>query len=111
MGLTSEQLMDLASYLIEVKYGPGDVVTKEGEVGDALFILRPGAECETVRENTDGSVDVTKSTLLGNDCFGAEVLGDGERRYLATVTATGKTKCWMLQASGKSSETSGSRST
>jgi len=51
--LTSEQLMDLASYLIEVKYGPGDVVTKEGEVGDALFILRPGAECGKCNTVTD----------------------------------------------------------
>ena len=53
---------------------------------------------ETARENEDGTP--TKSTLFGNDCFGAEVLGGGERRYLTTVTATGRTECWMLQAAG-----------
>jgi len=90
------QLTDLAAYLIEVKYGPGDVVTTQGEVGDALFILRPGAKCESVKKNADGSL--TTSALTENLYFGAEVL-TGETRYLATVTATDKTKCWMLHAS------------
>ena len=43
--LTPAQLTDLASYLIEVKYNPGDVVTKGGDIGDAMFILRPEAQC------------------------------------------------------------------
>ena len=52
---------------------------------------------ESARENTDGSVDVCE--LTGNNYVGAEVLRGGDRKYLSTVTATGKTKCWMLQAS------------
>ena len=42
---TPDELKDLASYLCEAKYGRGDTIIKEGEVGDSLFIILTGGSC------------------------------------------------------------------
>jgi hypothetical protein len=39
-----------------------------------------------------------KSSLVGDDFFGAEVLEKGgTKTYASTVTATSKVTCWILQ--------------
>lgn len=46
--------------------------------------------------NQDGTS--TTTNLVGNDYFGEEILkGGGAKKYVSTVTSTGKTNCWMLQ--------------
>ena len=47
--------------------------------------------------NQDGTS--TTTNLVGNDYFGEEILkGGGARKYVSTVTSTGKTtNVWMLQ--------------
>ena len=47
-------------------------------------------------QGADGAPVAT--ALTGGDHFGAEVLRGPDRRYRSTVTATGLTKCWMLNA-------------
>ena len=48
--------------------------------------------------NQDGTS--TTTNLVGNDYFGEEILkGGGARKYVSTVTSTGKTTCWILQMS------------
>ena len=47
--------------------------------------------------NQDGTS--TTTNLVGNDYFGEEILkGGGAKKYVSTVTSTGKTTCWMLQS-------------
>eukprot|EP00581_Thalassiosira_minuscula_P014769 CAMPEP_0183721474 /NCGR_PEP_ID=MMETSP0737-20130205/13736_1 /TAXON_ID=385413 /ORGANISM="Thalassiosira miniscula, Strain CCMP1093" /LENGTH=728 /DNA_ID=CAMNT_0025951487 /DNA_START=137 /DNA_END=2326 /DNA_ORIENTATION=+ len=95
---TSEELKDVASYLVEATYVRGDTIITEGEAGDSLYIILPGGSCESVRTNVDG-----KSTTQGlseNDYFGDEILkGGSEKKYLSTVTATSKSTCLILQKS------------
>ena len=46
--------------------------------------------------NQDGTS--TTTNLVGNDYFGEEILkGGGAKKYVSTVTSTGKTTCWILQ--------------
>ena len=46
--------------------------------------------------NQDGTS--TTTNLVGNDYFGEEILkGGGARKYVSTVTSTGKTNVCMLQ--------------
>lgn len=46
--------------------------------------------------NQDGTS--TTTNLVGNDYFGEEILkGGGAKKYVSTVTSTGKTNVWMLQ--------------
>lgn len=95
---TPDELKDLASYLCEAKYGRGDTIIKEGEVGDSLFIILTGGSCESVRTNEDGTS--TTSVLIDDDFFGDEILKGGtQKKYLSTVTATRKSTCWILQKS------------
>jgi len=96
--LTEEELSDLSSYLCETKYGKGDIIIKEGEVGDSIFIVLPGGSCESVRTGEDGIL--LKSTWEKNDFFGEEILkGDGESKYVSTVTAKSKSAFLTLQKS------------
>jgi len=93
-----EQLSDLSSYLCETKYGKGDIIIKEGEVGDSIFIVLPGGSCESVCSGEDGTL--SKSTLKINDFFGEEILKGGrESKYLSTVTAKSKSTFLTLQKS------------
>ena len=86
--LTSDEVKDLTSYLCEAKYGRGDVICKEGESGDSMFIVQGGIYEST---NKDGS-------LVGGDYFGEEILkGGSDAKYISTVTSTGKSTCWTLQ--------------
>jgi cAMP-dependent protein kinase regulator len=43
--LSDYNLVELASYLCEAKYVYGDVIIKEGETGDSIFIIHPGGVC------------------------------------------------------------------
>lgn len=116
---TDDDLKDLASYLCEAKYVSGDVIIKEGEPGDSIFIIRSGGVCGKLTiavflflhrfgqaisssqsniESVDGSQ--TTTSLSGNDFFGTEVLEQGgTKEYACTVTAKGKVTCWILQKS------------
>ena len=116
---TDDDLKDLASYLCEAKYVSGDVIIKEGEPGDSIFIIRSGGVCGKLTiavflflhrfgqaisssqsniESVDGSQ--TTTSLSGNDFFGTEVLEQGgTKEYASTVTAKGKVTCWILQKS------------
>jgi len=95
---TEDDLKDLASYLCEAKYVSGDIIIKEGEPGDSIFIIRSGGVCECVQTGADGSQITT--SLSGNDFFGTEVLEQGgTKEYACTVRAKGKVTCWILQKS------------
>lgn len=94
----SDELKDLSSYLCEAKFGRGDTIIKEGQVGDSLFIILPGGSCESVRTAADGTS--TASKLAGDDYFGEEILKGGSgKTYSSTVTATSKSNLWILQKS------------
>lgn len=46
--------------------------------------------------NQDGTS--TTTNLVGNDYFGEEILkGGGAKKYVSTVTSTGKTTLFLLQ--------------
>jgi len=91
---TADQLTEMATYLCETKFGPGDTICEEGQVGESLYIVVPGGRCESVYKAMDQTI--TKE-LGGDDYFGEEILGpSGDHKYVATVTATGKCSCWTL---------------
>jgi CRP-like cAMP-binding protein len=50
-GLTGEDLTELAGYLKETSFEEGETIFREGERGDALFVIRSG-EVELLRVGT-----------------------------------------------------------
>lgn len=92
--LKGYELEDLASYLCEAKYTKGDVLIRQGEVGDSIFVMLPGGGAEDLVETKE---DGSERTLSDNDHFGAEILEmSSQKKYGSTVKATGKVSCWTL---------------
>lgn len=68
------------------KFEDGDVIFKQGEEGDCMYIVQRGT-LEVVREN-DGD-EVKLATLKQGDFFGEMAIFEKEKRS-ATVRAAGK---------------------
>ena len=82
-GFTSEELDELIRSCIEKKASKGDIVFKEGETGDILYIV------------ADGNVKISKLGYLGEivlayanpgEIFGEMALVDGSIRSATAIT-------------------------
>jgi CRP-like cAMP-binding protein/Zn-dependent protease len=83
--LPPEALRWLATRLQVVSFQPGEVIVRQGEPGDALYILRAGHAAVIVRR-ADGT-EYQSATLGPGDVFGEQSLLTDEPRP-ATVRAT-----------------------
>jgi ATP-binding cassette subfamily B protein len=79
-GMTDRTLEAIADLTTEVAFGPGEVLVREGDAGDAFFVITSGAA--SVEQH--GS---TLRNLTAGDFLGEISLIDGMPRT-ATVTAT-----------------------
>ncbi|MFN7919454.1 MAG: pyridoxal-dependent decarboxylase [Bryobacteraceae bacterium] len=86
--LTSDELNELASLAALQRLGPDTVVFREGDPGDALFVVVTGQVRISVA-TTSG--EVTLNTLGPGDIFGEIAVLDGRGRT-ATVTTTKATE-------------------
>src|SRR5262249_16503735 len=80
--LTPEEIRGLPDCLQELSYGAGEYIYREGERGDALYILRTGGVW-VVQENLNGKV---VSHLKPGDAFGLTALLAGQPRGTSVVT-------------------------
>ncbi|MGB7948917.1 MAG: cyclic nucleotide-binding domain-containing protein, partial [Candidatus Binatia bacterium] len=83
-GLSRQDLARLAGKLEEEKFSSGDAIVKQGESGDALYVVRSGA-VEVVLENDEVGAE-SLAVLNANECFGEMALFTGQKRS-ATVRA------------------------
>ena len=72
--------------LTEVHFEPGDLIIKQGDVGDTFFIVVSGSAMCTIADARGGEVEVMR--LGPNDYFGERALLTGEPRA-ASVRALG----------------------
>ncbi len=83
-GLSREDLARIVGKLREERFAAGQTIVKQGDVGDALYVIQSGA-AEVVLEH-DG-LRVESVAILGPyECFGEMSLFTGQRRS-ATVLA------------------------
>lgn len=83
-GLDDEQLTFIATRLREHdSYEAGEIIVRQGEYGEALFIVYEGQVELTYRHGRDSRPLLT---LSSGDCFGEEVVLR-QRPYLATAKA------------------------
>jgi len=97
--LTEGERRALAAELKDEPYVAGDVISREGEVSDSLFILATGS-VEILREGTDASGErqhLAEQTAPNH--FGEMGLLTGQAR-IATVIARGDTLCYRLEKRG-----------
>ena len=88
MGMTDRMLEAIAELATEVGFDPGEVVVREGDAGDAFFVITAGSA--VVEQNGYKLRD-----LHAGDFLGEISLIDGLPRT-ATVTATESTTALRL---------------
>jgi CRP/FNR family cyclic AMP-dependent transcriptional regulator len=94
-GVDEAGLARIADRAVEVTFGPGHVIARQGEVGTGFFMIAGGG-ARVVRDGT------TIATLGPGDFFGELSVLDGKPRT-AQVVAEGDTTClalasWDLEA-------------
>jgi len=90
--LTDEDLEALSNRLEESDYSEGDIVFKQGDEGDSLFIVEEGAVEISFGE---GKTRVVLASLFPGQYFGELSLFDGSPRS-ATATATKRSRLVRL---------------
>jgi putative ABC transport system ATP-binding protein len=91
-GMTPSDLTDVAQFMELERFVPGDVIIRQGDVGDRFYLLRSGAV--DVHVARDGASSVVASLGKG-DFFGEKALLSGEPRN-ATVIATADVETFTL---------------
>lgn len=86
-----EHVRHLVPLISLLEFGTGDVLMKQGEAGDALFIIDSG-QVEVVDEQQNRRI----AELGASDVVGEIALLTGEQRT-ATVRAIEPTQAWVLQ--------------
>ncbi len=80
-----DKLYDLTSHKL-IHFGAGDIVIKEGDIGDCMFVVESGSL--DVRVRSVYNRDMTMATLHAGDHFGEHVLTHGNDRIrTASVVA------------------------
>jgi small-conductance mechanosensitive channel/CRP-like cAMP-binding protein len=89
----------LAAELAEAPYLAGDVISREGETSDSLFILARGTVAVFHQGDAAGEARTHLADLDAPSYFGEMGLLTGQART-ATVVAKGEVLCYQLQRSG-----------
>lgn len=91
--LTREDIAKVLGKLEELSYSAGTTIIKQGDKGDAFYIIHAGA-VEVVLEGTGGRSE-TLAVLGPQEAFGEMALFSGDPRS-ATIVAAKDTTVWRL---------------
>jgi CRP-like cAMP-binding protein len=91
-GLSSSQLEDISRRLQPVRYRRGEIILREGDIGDVMFFIESGRVQVVRGEGAHASV---LAEMGSGDLFGEMALLSGSPRS-ATVTALSDLDLWML---------------
>ena len=91
-GLKEANLRKIADCLEEERYEDGDIIIKQGEVGDSFYIIRTGSVRITV---IDGEEEKEVAKKAEGEFFGEKALLTSDTRS-ANVYAVGDIVCYTL---------------
>jgi CRP-like cAMP-binding protein len=92
--LSDDQVAEIAAAAVPEDFQNGDVVVREFDEGDCMYVVEMGTLAVTKR---DSGTAILK-TLLEGDYFGeVALMNEGDSRRLATVTAS--SQCRLLKIS------------
>lgn len=84
----------LAASAVEMAFGPSEVIVREGDRAEALFVLADGSVHVSARGETGGPERAIR-TMAAPSVFGEIGLLE-EIPRTATVTAAGPCRCWQI---------------
>lgn len=92
--LTTEEISDLSRNIKIQVYGAGEVIFREGDEGDSMYIIQSGS-CEALKIKPESAVEKHLSTMEPGNFFGEISLLTGENRT-ATVKAVEDTSLIVI---------------
>jgi CRP-like cAMP-binding protein len=97
--LTSFERAKIAEAIDEAEFPAGTTLFNQGDVGDAMYIVKSGAVKVTKVTKDEAGVETTEDlpTIASGDYFGERALLSGEPRA-ATITASTDVVCLKLDA-------------
>ncbi len=90
--LSDAEHHDLARHMRYSPFGPGEVMTRQGNEAHWLYLIEDGEACVSV---SDGTIQHEVARVRGPAFFGEMSLLTGEARS-ATVVAVGEVECFRL---------------
>jgi putative ABC transport system ATP-binding protein len=85
-GLTAAEVVEIAEKMRGHRFARGDVIVRQGEVGETFYLVRSGSVDVTRRAGTAGPEDHV-TTLGPGACFGERALIEDELRNASVVAA------------------------
>jgi anion transporter len=83
-GLTREDVAKVMGKMVELNLAPGETIVRQGDRGDAFYLIQSGA-VQVVVDSGAGNSEIV--AILGpQDCFGEMALFSGEPRSATIVT-------------------------
>ncbi|MBN1577695.1 MAG: cyclic nucleotide-binding domain-containing protein [Chitinispirillaceae bacterium] len=92
--VSTSELRAVAEVAEELHFKPGELIVKEDDIGDALFLIRNGSVRVAKRVGADRTIDL--ASMGEGECFGEMAAIDEEVRS-ATVSA--RQECVVLRIS------------
>jgi len=85
--LPPANLQKILMGLQEVRFNPGDVIVRQGDVGDYYYIVKKG-QCLVSRKPAPNAKDIKLAQLGNQDTFGEDALISGEPRNVSITALT-----------------------
>ncbi len=95
--LKDADLLELAGFLRELSFAPGEQIVRQGDEGDSMYFIVSG-EVEIRFRSPDGA-ERQVAVMAGGDFFGEASLLTGEPRS-ATAVARAMVDCYRLDKAG-----------
>ena len=93
-GLTTAECAHIAERMRRRRFGPGDVIIRQGDPGETFYLVRSGTVEVTRRAGAAGAEDHI-TTLGPGTCFGERALMEDDLRN-ASVTAAEEVEVYAL---------------
>lgn len=93
-GLGAAEVVTIAERMRRHRFAGGDVIVRQGDVGETFYLVRSGSVNVTRRAGTSGPEDHV-TTLGPGGCFGERALIEDELRN-ATVVAAEEVEVYTL---------------
>jgi len=92
--LAREDIAKVLGKMEEIRFSPGAVIVRQGDPGDAFYLIQSGA-VQVVVDSGAGNSEII-AVLGAKDCFGEMALFSGEPRS-ATIVSVKETILWRLK--------------
>ncbi len=92
--LSDDELSELSRNVTIERYGTGELIVREGEDGDSMYIIQSGV-CEAMKTHESGRIEFL-STMQPGDFFGEISLLTGEKRT-ASIKAVQDTSVIVIK--------------